>query len=134
VSPWILKNADEAAAAQLDMTHAAVMQWKKRLPADDWHRLVVVVGGPQMPRRLNILTQYFARAIGERSHYLGYPLESRRLIYAEVIFSNRDQLDLMATTFVDGDASEVFFGDRWRMSRDLLADGAKRHLDKLGFD
>ncbi len=36
---------------------------------------------------------------------------------------DRDHLDLMATTFVDGDASEAFFGDRWRMSRDVLADG-----------
>jgi hypothetical protein len=65
---------------------------------------------------------------------LGYPLESRRLIYAEFISSNKDQLDLMATTFVDGDASEVFFGDRWRMSRDVLADGAKAHLKQLNFN
>src|SRR6266436_5640491 len=99
------------------------MQWKKRIPPADWQHLVVVVRGPQMPRRLNILTQYFAKVTGERTHHLGYPLESRRLIYAEYIMNNRDHLDLMATTFVDGDASEAFFGDRWRMSRDVLADG-----------
>ena len=29
---------------------------------------------------------------------------------------DRDHFDLMATTFIDGDASEAFFGDRWRMS------------------
>src|SRR6266446_170129 len=134
VGPWMLKNAGEAAAAQLDVTHSAVMQWKKRIPSDDWQRLVVVVRGPQMPRRLNILTQYFARVTGERSHHSGYPLESRRLIYAEFIMDNRDHLDLMATTFVDGDASEAFFGNRWRMSRDVLADGAKKYLKKLKFD
>jgi len=134
VGPWMLKNADEAAAAQLDMTHAAVMQWKKQIAPADWQHLVVVVRGLQMPRRLNILTQYFAKATGERSHNLGYPLESRRLIYAESLMNNRDHLDLMATTFIDGDASEAFFGDRWRMSRDVLADGAQEYLKKLRFD
>jgi hypothetical protein len=133
-APWLLQNADEAAAAQLDMTHAVVMQWKHRIPADDWKRLVVVVRGPQMPRRYNLLTQYFAKVLDEPEHHQGYPLESRRLIYAEYIFSNRDHLDLMATTFVDGDASEAFFRDHWRMSRDLLADGAAKYLKRLKFE
>jgi len=134
VGPLLLKNADEAAAAELDMTHAVVMQWKRRIPPEEWRRLVVVIRGPQMPRRLNLLTQYFAKVIHEPSHDLGYPLESRHLIYAESIFGNRDHLDLMATTFVDGDASEAFFGDRWRMSRDILADGAAEYLKRLKFD
>jgi hypothetical protein len=134
VGPLLLENANEAAAAQLDMTHAAVMAWKKRVPADEWKQLVVVVPGPQMPRRMNILTQYFARLLGEPSHHLGYPLESRRLIYAETIFGSRDYLDLMATTFIDGDAGEAFFGDHWRMSRDVLADGAEEYLKKLSFE
>jgi hypothetical protein len=134
VSPLMLANADDAAAAQLDLTHAVVMGWKKRIPPDEWKRLVVVVRGFQMPRRLNIQTQYFARVLNEPGHGLGYPLESRRLIYAEFIMNNRDHLDLMATTFIDGDASEAFFGDRWRMSRDVLADGAKAYLKRLKFD
>ena len=83
---------------------------------------------------MNILTQYFAKALNEPNHNLGYPLESRRLIYAEFIPQDRDHLDLMATTFIDGDASEAFFGDRWRMSRDVLADGAERFLRTISFD
>ena len=134
VGPLMLENANEAAAAELDMTHTAVMKWKARVPAEEWQRLVVVVRGPQMPRRMNILTQYFAKLLGEPSHNLGYPLESRRLIYAEFIPQGRDQIDLMATTFIDGDASEIFFGDRWRMSRDVLADGAEEHLRTLSFE
>jgi hypothetical protein len=134
LGPLMLENANEAAAAQLDMTHAVVMQWKKRIPPDEWKRLVVVVAGLQMPRRMNILTQYFAKVLGEPSHNLGYPLESRRLIYAEFMLKERNPLDLMATTFIDGDASEAFFGDRWRMSRDVLADGAEEYLKRLSFD
>ncbi len=134
VAPLMLANADEAAAAQLDRTHAAVMRWKRKIPPEEWKQLVVVVRGFQMPRRLNILTQYFAKVLNEPSHKLGYPLESRRLIYAEFIMNNKDHLDLMATTFIDGDASEVFFGDRWRMSRDVLADGAKAYLKQIKID
>jgi hypothetical protein len=134
LGPLLLQNANEAAAAQLDMTHAIVMQWKQRIPQDDWKRLVVVVPGLQMPRRMNILTQYFAKVLGEPSHHLGYPLEGRRLIYAEFILKDRDPLDLMATTFIDGEASEAFFADRWRMSRDVLADGAQEYLKRLKFD
>jgi hypothetical protein len=134
IGPLMLENANDGAAAQLDMTHAAVMNWKARIPSAEWKRLVVVVRGFQMPRRMNILTQYFAALLGEPSHNLGYPLESRRLIYAEFITKDRDHLDLMATTFIDGDASEAFFGDRWRMSRDVLADGAAQHLKELSFE
>lgn len=133
MGPLLLENANEAAAAQLDMTHAAVMKWKKRIPPADWSRLVVVVRGLHMPRRMNIFTQYFAKVLHEPSRNLGYPLESRRLIYAEFIPTGRDYFDLMATTFIDGDASEAFFGDHWRMSRDVLADGAEQHLKTLRF-
>src|SRR5262245_1151465 len=76
VGPLMLENAADAAAAELELTHAAVMQWKKQIPPDEWKRLVVVVCGLQMPRRMNILTQYFAKVLGEPSHNLGYPLES----------------------------------------------------------
>jgi len=134
VGPLMLADANEAAAAQIDMTHEVVMRWKKKVPPEDWKRLVVVVRGPQMPRRLNIFTQYFAKVLGEQGHDLGYPLESRHLIYAESISKDRDHLDLMATTIIDGDASEAFFGDRLRLSRDVLADGAKEHLKHLNFE
>src|SRR5262249_21664353 len=75
VGPLMLENANDAAAAELDMTHAVVMKWKKRIPPEEWKRLVVVVPGFQMPRRMNILTQYFAKLLGEPAHNLGYPLE-----------------------------------------------------------
>jgi hypothetical protein len=134
IGPKMLANADDAARAQIDLMHAHVMKWKKAIPAPDWNRLVVVVRGFQMPRRMYIETQYFAKLLNEPSHNLGYPLESRRLIYAEFIRKDLDHLDLMATTFIDGDASEAFFGDRWRMSRDVLADGAEEYLKTLRFD
>ena len=134
LGPLMLANANEAAAARLDMTHVAVMSWKRKVPAEEWSRLVVVVRGLQMARRLNIFTQYFAKVVDEPSHNLGYALESRRLIFAEYILKDHDHLDLIATTFIDGEASEAFFGDRWRKSRDVLADGATEHLWRMKFE
>ncbi len=133
LGPALLANAADAAIVQLTATHAVVMQWRQRVPAERWRELTVVVRGPQTPRRLNIFTQYFARILNEPGHHLGYPLESRHLIYVETLLPGRDHLDLMATTFMDGDVSEAFFGDRWLMSRDLLGDAVKSELRRLKF-
>ena len=133
LGPALMANAAEAAIVQLNATHAAVKQWKRRVPPERWRELAVVVRGPQTPRRLNVFTQYFSRVLDEPGHNLGYPLESRRLVYAEYILPGRDHLDLLATTFMDGDASEAFFGDRWLMSRDLLADTVRSELKRLKF-
>ena len=133
LGPALLATTAEAARVQLTATHAVVMQWRQRVPAERWRELTVVVRGPQTPRRLNIFTQYFARVLAEPGHHLGYPLESRHLIYAETLLPGRDHLDLMATTFMDGDASEAFFGDRWVMGLDLLADAVKDELRRLKF-
>lgn len=133
LGPAILANAADAALVQLHATHSVVMQWRQRVPAAQWRELTVVVRGPQTPRRLNIFTQYFARVLNEPGHHLGYPLESRHLIYVETLLPGRDHLDLMATTIMDGDMSEAFFGDRWVMSRDLLADAVKSELRRLKF-
>jgi hypothetical protein len=134
LGPLQLANVEEAAIAQLDMLHAVVTDWKTRMTPEEWKKLVVVIRGVQTPRRYNIYTVYFAKILNDPPHHLGYPLESKRLIYAESFIGTRGPLDLMATTFIDGDASEAFFGDRWRMSRDVLADGAQRHLKRLKFE
>jgi hypothetical protein len=131
VGPLILQNADEAAVAQIDLTHQRVMAWKKSLTPAEWEKLIVIVRGFQMPRRYNIATVYFSWLLNEKPHRLGYPGESRRLIYAEFMARNNTPLDLMATTLLDGDASEAFFGNRWRLSRDILADGARGYVKKL---
>jgi hypothetical protein len=133
LGPALLANSDEAALAQLHATHAAVKQWRQRVPPERWRELTVVVRGLQTSRRLNLYTQYFAWVLKEPGHQLGYPLESRHLIFAEFLLPGRDHLDLMGTTFMDGDTSEAFFGDRWRLSRDLLADAVTRELRRLKF-
>ena len=133
VGPALMANAADAAIVQLNVTHAVVTKWRQLVPPERWRELTVVVCGPQTPRRLNIFTQYFAHVLNEPGHHLGYPLESRHLVYAEYILPGRTHLDVLGTSLMDGDASEAFFGDRWRMSRDLLADTVRSELKRLKF-
>jgi hypothetical protein len=134
LGPLMLENVAEAARAQIDQMRAQTLKWRSEMPAEDWARLVVVVRGRQTPRRMNIGTQFFAKLLGEPAHNLGYPLESRRLVYAESLATGDDGRTLLATTLVDGDASEAFFGERWRLSRDILADAAEEYLKTVRFD
>lgn len=133
IGPDLMANAADAAIVQLNATHAVVTKWRQQVPPERWRELTVVVCGPQTPRRLNIFTQYFARVLNEPGHHLGYPLESRHLVYAEYILPGRTHLDVLGTSLMDGDASEAFFGDRWRMSRDLLADTVRNEIKRLKF-
>ncbi|MEQ2006856.1 MAG: hypothetical protein ABMA26_08660, partial [Limisphaerales bacterium] len=94
IGPALMANAADAAIVQLNATHAVVTKWRQQVPPERWRELTVVVCGPQTPRRLNIFTQYFARVLNEPGHHLGYPLESRHLVYAEYILPGRDHLDV----------------------------------------
>jgi hypothetical protein len=62
---------------------------------------------------------------------LNEPREGRRIVYAESLWEEPRALDLMGTHMLDGAVGEAFFGDYWRMHRDLLADAAKGYLDRL---
>ena len=117
-------NAGDAAQAQLDALHRQARAWRARLTGEEWKRLRVIVMGTQLPRKDNLAVQYFARLLGEAG-------EGGRIVYSEAIFDEEKALDLLATRTVDGGIGESFFGDAKRMHRDLLADAAKDHLDKM---
>jgi len=123
--PRILRNAELAARQQLAQIHATVTQWREHvLSQDEWGRIYVVVLGPKMPRDGHAQYQYFERVLGAREG-------GRRLLYAEGISTCADALTLLGTIVLDREASEVFFGDRTRMDRDVMADGASVYLDEL---
>lgn len=121
--PLVLASADAAARAQLDALHALVTKWRQEL-GPHWSHTDVVVLGPKQPRVGNVQYEYFKRAMGPRA-------EGRRLWYAEGIFDKEGGLNLFGTILVDRGASIAFFGNPTRLERDLLADAAARHLDRL---
>ncbi|MGL4463431.1 MAG: hypothetical protein ACRC1K_14875 [Planctomycetia bacterium] len=127
MAPLALANADEAAAAKLDIIHAAVAAWKSELPVDEWRRLRVVVVGPHNPRVDNLTMQYFQKT-------LEGPLDDRRLVYAEALFEEAKALTLLGTIVLDAAVGEHFFDDPLRMHRDLLGDAAKKYLSSTNLE
>ena len=123
--PDLLANGLSAARAQLGGTHKQVMAWKKELTAGEWAGLTVVVSGSQPARAENAAVQYFARLFGETSG------EGRRIVYAEALFDEDKALNLLGTLRLDGKLGDAVFGDRLRMYRDFLADGARTAIDDL---
>ena len=120
-----LRNADAAAALQIDRIHAIVTRWRtEELSLDDWNRMYVVVLGFKMPRDGYAQFQYFERVLG--SHESG-----QRLVYAEGLTTRDAALDLLGTIVTDRGAALYFFNDVMRMDRDVLADGAKKRLDQI---
>lgn len=123
-APAVLEMAAEAARLQIDGMDRVVQAWKKRLPADDWKQLHVVVVGSQMPRQGNLSVQYFAKLLGE-------PGEGSRIVYAEALWEEERALNLLGTHVVDTEIGVSFFGDKKRMHRDLLSDAAAEYLKTL---
>lgn len=121
--PLVLASADAAAKAQLDGLHALVGKWRAEL-GPRWTHVDVVVLGPKQPRPGNVQYEYFRRAMGAGA-------EGRRLWYAEGIFDKQGGLNLLGTILVDRGASLAFFDNPKLLERDLLADAARRHLDRL---
>ena len=124
VVPPVAENVGDATRAQLDALHAQVTAWRRELGPAAWDRMHVVVVGAHMPRDGAIVLQYFARLLHE-------PAEGRRIVYAESLWDEPRQLDLLATHLLDGRVGEAFFGEEMRMHRDLLGDAGRAYLLKL---
>lgn len=121
----VLANGAGAARAQLKGTHKQVMEWKADMTAEEWAALTVVVPGAQAARAENAAVQYFSRLFGESNG------EGRRVLYAESLWDEEKALNLLGTLRLDGRLAEAVFGDRFRMYRDFLADGARTAIDDI---
>ena len=121
----VLANGAGAARAQLRGTHKQVMEWKKEMTAEEWDAVTVIVPGAQAARAENAAVQYFARLFGESNG------EGRRVVYAESLWDEEKAMNLLGTLRLDSKLSEAVFGDRFRMHRDFLADGARAAIDEI---
>jgi len=131
-APLLLRDGAEAACQQVKRMHTQMMAWKKQLSAEEWGKLVAVIVSGHQPRYRNVATQYFAWLLGGESPAWGYPGESARVIYAETLGAGEDAAsEQLAAMEIDWEASEAFFGNKWRLSEDLLSDGAAACVAKL---
>jgi hypothetical protein len=124
VAPLLLENAVDAARLEIASLDRAVAQVREQLPDAGFSRLHVVISGAHMAREGEISLQYFEKLFRER--------EGLRIVFAEGLWDEAAQLDLLGTHLLDSSIGEGFFGDPRRMHRDLLSDAAAQVLRESG--
>lgn len=128
-APRYLQGAAIGAQLEIDELHKTVMRWKDEMGETTWENVHVVVCAAHQGRYREATLQYFQRLLGEEE---GQAAEMEdRVVYAEHINDPRAAMDLLARHMVDQRASVALFGNRTRLQRDLMADGAKSHLMEL---
>lgn len=127
IRPGMLQNVEDATRLRIDNYHSQMKIWRKQLNAGEWAQLHVVIPGAALPRRNSAAVQYFSKLLQERG-------EGKRVIYAESQFEESKDLQLLGTHLLDAQVGAAFFGDPWRMQRDLLGSAADSYLDTLDFD
>jgi hypothetical protein len=129
LAPHLLANAADAAKVQIDALDHAVRELSKKLKPGEFEKAIAVITGPKTPREGNLQFQYFVYAFGPGT-------AGTRVIYMESIFDREAALGVLRTVLNDRMASRAFFGDTYRLERDMMADGATvelmRRFGRLG--
>ena len=121
LAPLLLANAAYAASVQIDALDQAVKELSKKLKPGEFQKAIAVITGPKTPREGNLQYQYFVYAFGPGSAVT-------RVLYMESIFDREAALGVLRTVLNDRMASQAFFGDTYRLERDMMADGATVEL------
>jgi hypothetical protein len=129
LAPLLLANAADAANVQIESLDQAVRELGKKLKLGEFEKAIAVITGPKTPREGNLQFQYFVYAFGAGS-------AGTRVLYMESIFDREAALSVLRTVLNDRVASQAFFGEAYRLERDLMADGATvelmRRFGRLG--
>ena len=121
LAPLLLANAADAANVQIEALDQAVRELSKKLKPGEFEKAMAVIAGPKTPREGNLQFQYFVFAFGAGS-------AGTRVLYMESIFDREAALGVLKTVLNDRVASQAFFGETYRLERDLMADGATVEL------
>jgi hypothetical protein len=122
IAPLLLENAVDAARLQIADLDRAVAEVRQQLGEASFKHLHVVIAGAHMAREGEISLQYFEKLFGER--------EGQRIVFAEGLWDEPAQLNLLGTHLLDSSIGEGFFGDPRRLHRDLLSDAAAQVLQE----
>ena len=121
LAPLLLANAADAASVQIESLDQSVRELSKKLKPGEFEKAIAVITGPQTPREGNLQFQYIVFAFGTGS-------AGTRVLYMESIFDREAALGVLKTVLNDRVASQAFFGETYRLERDLMADGATVEL------
>jgi hypothetical protein len=131
MAPLLMENSSDAACYAVKGMHAQMMKWKSSMSASEWKRIVAINPGVVQPRYRSLATQYFAWLFPAPAPVWAYPGENERVIYSEFLHPHRDSGEMLASFEIDADAGTAFFRNKWRLSEDLLSDGAARCVARL---
>jgi hypothetical protein len=119
-------NIDLAARAQLDMLDSKIRPWyQDHFNATERDTLKIIIMGPKTARYGFLTKSYFYALLGERH-------EGKHIIYVESVDNEEKALEILGIWLLDAKAGRSFFnGDSERLHRDLLADAANLHIERL---
>jgi hypothetical protein len=119
-------NIELAASAQLDMLDSKIRPWyQDRFNETERKSLKVLIMGPKTARHGYVEKTYFYKLLGDKH-------EGKHIIYAENIDNEQKALEILGIWLLDAEASASFFdGDTERLHRDLLADAANVHIERI---
>jgi hypothetical protein len=121
LKPMIMKNVDQAVAAQLEIIDSAVSRWKQKLGPERFKKVTVVIVSGHMPRERHTCFQYFSKALHVKR-------EGLQIVYSEGPDDETSAREMVGMHVLDATIGETFFKDPLRMHRDLLSDGAALYL------
>jgi len=129
VGPVLTALTNVPAQAQLTLLHSHVMRLREKMSMDEWADLHVVIAGSRQARAGDVSCQYFSKLFGEQVG-VGASQEDK-ILYVEGVTSEEELLKTLAKHILDGEMGEAFFGSRFRLQRDILADSAAEYIDDL---
>ena len=122
--PQIQENLEVTAKYRVDNYHQQMRKWKKSLSDEQWKNLLILIPGSPLVRKDSLAVQYFAHLFGERG-------EGSRIVYAESLFAESQAMNRLGTHLFDTQIGVDFFGDPWRMHRDVLGTATAKYLETL---
>ena len=120
---------ERGARMELEDLHAVVFPWWSALSAEEQQSCGIVLTTPHQPRAGRLSVLYFERLTGRKTG-LGATLDDG-LIVLEYDCDEQTALLALARHYLDQEIGQQFFGDRFRMQRDVLADSAQSILEEL---
>lgn len=125
----LLEDADEAARLELTELHQAVQDWLNTVDSSYIKNLYVVIGSSHQARYRQVAVQYFEKILNEKTSVTA--LFENKLVYAESVFDEAGCLSTLARHIIDQEIAQQFFGNKYRMQRDLMSDAATKYIKEL---
>ena len=120
---------ERGARMELEDLHAAVHPWWSELSEEERKRCAICVTTPHQPRDGRLSLLYLERLSGRKTG-VGASVDDG-LVVLEMDCDEHTALLGLARHYLDQEIGELFFGDRFRMQRDVMAAAAGPILDEL---